>query len=94
MIQREREAEGDEYVDKEAFVTGAYKAQQAELARTEEEEAKREGECARARDDRREGGGRERSELTIVVFEWNRCTDAQGGNEDRVKGWDRSTRTC
>ncbi|KAI0079923.1 hypothetical protein K474DRAFT_1658456, partial [Panus rudis PR-1116 ss-1] len=42
MIQREREAEGDEFADKEAFVTQAYKDQMAELRRAEEEEKKRE----------------------------------------------------
>jgi coiled-coil domain-containing protein 55 len=44
MLQREREAEGDEFADKEKFVTGAYKEQQAEMARLEEEEARREEE--------------------------------------------------
>ncbi|KAL6300574.1 coiled-coil domain-containing protein 55-domain containing protein [Sparassis latifolia] len=41
MIQLEREAEGDEYKDKEAFVTQAYKDQMAELRRAEEEEKMR-----------------------------------------------------
>ncbi|KAI8998554.1 coiled-coil domain-containing protein 55-domain containing protein [Trametes punicea] len=44
MIQREREAEGDEFKDKEAFVTQAYKDQMEELRRAEEEERKREEE--------------------------------------------------
>ena len=43
MIQRERELEGDEFKDKEAFVTQAYKDQMAELRRAEEEERQREG---------------------------------------------------
>ncbi|PWN52519.1 hypothetical protein IE53DRAFT_385030 [Violaceomyces palustris] len=42
MIQREREAEGDEFADKEAFVTNAYKEQQALLEKAEEEERERE----------------------------------------------------
>ncbi|KAL4253165.1 NSRP1 family protein [Abortiporus biennis] len=42
MIQREREAEGDEFKDKEAFVTQAYKDQMAEVRRAEEEERLRE----------------------------------------------------
>ncbi|KZT67741.1 hypothetical protein DAEQUDRAFT_745990 [Daedalea quercina L-15889] len=42
MIQREREAEGDEFADKEAFVTQAYKDQLAEMQRAEEEERQRE----------------------------------------------------
>jgi len=43
MNQREREAEGDEFRDKDAFVTQAYKDQMAEVRRAEEEERKREG---------------------------------------------------
>ncbi|KAI0093865.1 coiled-coil domain-containing protein 55-domain containing protein [Irpex rosettiformis] len=44
MIQRERETEGDEFKDKEAFVTQAYKDQMVELRRAEEEEKNREEE--------------------------------------------------
>jgi coiled-coil domain-containing protein 55 len=40
-LQREREAEGDEFADKEKFVTGAYKEQQEETRKAEEEEKKR-----------------------------------------------------
>lgn len=43
MIQREREAEGDEFKDKDAFVTQAYKDQMAELRRAEQEEKERDG---------------------------------------------------
>lgn len=43
MIQREREAEGDEFADKESFVTQAYKDQMEELRKAEEEERQREG---------------------------------------------------
>ena len=43
MIQREREAEGDEFADKEQFITQAYKDQIAEVRRAEEEEKIREG---------------------------------------------------
>lgn len=43
MLQREREAEGDEFAEKEKFVTSAYKKQQAELLKMEEEERVREG---------------------------------------------------
>lgn len=43
MIQREREAEGDEFRDKEAFVTQAYKDQMAEVRKAEEEERRQEG---------------------------------------------------
>lgn len=43
-MQREREAEGDLYMDKESFVTQAYKDQMEEVRKAEEEEKKREGE--------------------------------------------------
>ena len=42
MLQREREAEGEEFADKETFVTEAYKKQQAELRQAEKEEELRE----------------------------------------------------
>ncbi len=54
LLQKEREAEGDEFSDKEKFVTGAYKAQQEEIRRLEEEEATRE---AAEEKKRRRGGG-------------------------------------
>lgn len=43
MVQREREREGDEYADKDQFVTPAYLAQQEELRKIEEEEKRKEG---------------------------------------------------
>lgn len=46
-IQREREAEGDEFADKEMFVTEAYKRKQAEDKKAEEEERRREQEEAK-----------------------------------------------
>ncbi|PWW71851.1 hypothetical protein C7212DRAFT_360389 [Tuber magnatum] len=42
LLQMEREAEGEEYADKESFVTGAYKKQQEEMRKLEEEERLRE----------------------------------------------------
>ncbi|CAE6527662.1 unnamed protein product [Rhizoctonia solani] len=42
LMQREREAEGDEFVDKDKFVTQAYKDQMAEVRRAEAEEKARE----------------------------------------------------
>lgn len=47
MLVKEREREGDEFKDKEAFVTEAYKKQQEELKRLEEEEKKKEEEDAK-----------------------------------------------
>lgn len=55
MLAKEREAEGDEFADKEKFVTAAYKRQQTEMRRLEEEEAIREKEAEERK--RREGGG-------------------------------------
>lgn len=43
-IQREREAEGDEFADKEQFVTEAYKKKQEEDRKAEEEERRKEEE--------------------------------------------------
>ena len=54
MLLKEREAEGDEFVDKEKFVTGAYKAQQEEVKKMEEEEARKE---VAEEEKRRNGGG-------------------------------------
>lgn len=48
MLQREREKEGDEFEDKEKFVTEAYKKQMEEVRKAEEEEKAREGELRRA----------------------------------------------
>ncbi|KAH0288446.1 hypothetical protein KCU62_g5258, partial [Aureobasidium sp. EXF-3399] len=41
FLQKERENEGEEFADKETFVTGAYKAQQEENQRLREEEEKK-----------------------------------------------------
>ncbi|KAL8939991.1 MAG: hypothetical protein Q9211_002495 [Gyalolechia sp. 1 TL-2023] len=55
MLAKERELEGDEFADKEKFVTAAYKRQQEELRKAEAEEALRERETAERQ--RREGRG-------------------------------------
>jgi coiled-coil domain-containing protein 55 len=44
MLQHERDKEGDEFADKEKFMTSAYKKQLEEVRQAEEEEKKREGE--------------------------------------------------
>lgn len=44
LMQREREKEGDQFADKDKFVTPAYKAQMEEVRKAEEEEKKRQGE--------------------------------------------------
>jgi coiled-coil domain-containing protein 55 len=43
--KKERELEGEEFADKEKFVTNAYKRQQEEIRKAEEEERQREGNC-------------------------------------------------
>lgn len=52
-LQKERDAEGDEFADKDKFVTSAYKKQQEENRRLEEEERMRE----EAEEERRRKGG-------------------------------------
>ncbi|KAF9438047.1 hypothetical protein BGZ76_009996 [Entomortierella beljakovae] len=49
-IEREREKEGDEFKDKEMFITPAYKAQKEEMRKAEEEERKREEMIANDKD--------------------------------------------
>ncbi|KAI8071624.1 coiled-coil domain-containing protein 55-domain containing protein [Gongronella butleri] len=46
-IAREREAEGDEFADKDVFMTESYKQQKAELERIEREERQREENAAK-----------------------------------------------
>lgn len=55
MLAKERELEGDEFAEKEKFVTGAYKRQQEEMRRLEAEEVAKEKEAEERR--KREGGG-------------------------------------
>lgn len=50
LLQRQREEEGDEFKDKEAFVTEAYKANQEETRKAEEAERKREEEERKKRE--------------------------------------------
>jgi len=45
MFQRERAQEGDEFADKEKFVTEAYKEQLAAIRKAEEEEKTKAGKC-------------------------------------------------
>lgn len=55
LLQKERENEGDEFADKEKFVTGAYKAQQEETRKLEAEEKRKAEEEEERR--RKNGGG-------------------------------------
>ena len=56
LLQKEREAEGDEFADKEKFVTGAYKAQQEETRKLEEEEKRKAEEEEKRRGNKLVGG--------------------------------------
>jgi hypothetical protein len=55
FLQKEREAEGDEFADKEKFVTSAYKEQQEETRRLEDEEKRKAEEDAKRK--KHSGGG-------------------------------------
>jgi len=97
MLAKEREAEGDEFADKEKFVTAAYKRQQAEMRKAEEEEAEREREADERR--RREGGGmkalyknilerdeRKHEEVMKAVEEGRGKDDRGDGKKEEKKG--------
>lgn len=56
LLQKEREAEGDEFADKEKFVTSAYKAQQEETRKLEEEEKRKAEEEEKRRGNKLVGG--------------------------------------
>lgn len=95
MLAKERELEGDEFADKEKFVTGAYKRQQEEMRRLEEEEVQREKEAEERK--RREGGGMkamykhllERDELkhkeVMKAVEEGRGKDKEVDGDEEVK---------
>jgi coiled-coil domain-containing protein 55 len=76
LLQKEREAEGDEFADKEKFVTDAYKKQQEEIRKIEEEEAKREMEDE---EKRRKGGG-------MTGFYKKMLKEDERRHEEAVKG--------
>ena len=78
QLAREREAEGDEFADKEKFVTDAYKKQQEEVRRIEEEEEKRERE---EQEKRRKGGG-------MTNFYRNMLEKDEKRHEEAVKAVD------
>lgn len=77
LLAKEREAEGDEFTDKEKFVTAAYKAQQEEMRRIEEEDAKREKE---EEERRRKNGG-----VGMVGFYRDILTRGEQRHEEAVK---------
>ncbi|KAI5465596.1 coiled-coil domain-containing protein 55-domain containing protein [Mariannaea sp. PMI_226] len=80
-IAREREAEGDEYADKEKFVTEAYRKQQEENKRLEEEEKRREEEEAK----KNKGGGMSAFYRKLLEKDEQRHTDAVKAAEEAAK---------
>ena len=93
MLAKERELEGDEFADKEKFVTAAYKRQQEELRKAEADEALRERVTAERQ--RREGGGLKGMYKSMLEREEEKHTEAmkmveeakkQGITEEEFKG--------
>ncbi|KAF4466839.1 coiled-coil domain-containing 55 [Fusarium albosuccineum] len=80
-IAREREAEGDEYADKEKFVTEAYRKQQEENKRLEEEERRREEEEAK----KNKGGGMSAFYRKLLDKDEQRHSDAIKAAEEKTK---------
>lgn len=83
-LQREREEEGEEFADKEKFVTGAYKAQQAEMARVEQEEREREAEEMEKR--KKTGGGMTGLYKDLLSREDERHERAMRAGDEAVSG--------
>ena len=73
MLLKEREAEGEEFADKEKFVTGAYKAQQEEVRKLELEEVRKEQEEEERK--RKEGGGMTRMYKNLLEQDELRHTE-------------------
>ncbi|PKS10271.1 hypothetical protein jhhlp_002021 [Lomentospora prolificans] len=93
-IAREREAEGEEFADKEKFVTAAYKRQQEENKRLQEEERRREE--AEAKGNKTGGmttfyrdllnrGEKERAEIVKATEEKARSGKAGEDEEEQEK---------
>ncbi|KAF5026079.1 hypothetical protein F66182_1871 [Fusarium sp. NRRL 66182] len=80
-IAREREAEGEEYADKEKFVTEAYRKQQEENKRLEEEERRREEEEAK----KNKTGGMSAFYRKLLDKDEQRHSDAIKAAEEKAK---------
>jgi hypothetical protein len=83
MLQKEREAEGDEFADKEKFVTGAYKAQLEENRRLEEEERLKEEREAEKR--KAMGGGMTGFYRSVLERDEQKLEEAVKAAEQRAK---------
>ena len=81
-IAREREAEGEEYADKEKFVTAAYKRQQEENRKLEEEEKRKEEEEAK----KNKGGGMSAFYREMLDRDQQKHADYMKAAEEIVKG--------
>ncbi|KAF2714540.1 hypothetical protein K504DRAFT_456757 [Pleomassaria siparia CBS 279.74] len=82
ILQREREAEGDEFADKDKFVTGAYKLQQEEARKAEEEEAIRQ----EAEEKNRRKTGMQGFHRQMLMQEEKRHQEAMEAAAEAVKG--------
>ncbi|KAF5706645.1 coiled-coil domain-containing protein [Fusarium mundagurra] len=80
-IAREREAEGEEFADKEKFVTEAYRKQQEENKRLEEEERRREEEEAK----KNKSAGMSAFYRKLLDKDEQRHSDAVRAAEEKVK---------
>ncbi|KAF4338627.1 coiled-coil domain protein [Fusarium beomiforme] len=80
-ISREREAEGEEFADKEKFVTEAYRKQQEENKRLEEEERRREEEEAK----KNKSGGMSAFYRKLLDKDEQRHSDAVKAAEEKAK---------
>ncbi|KAJ4298246.1 hypothetical protein N0V90_006145 [Kalmusia sp. IMI 367209] len=81
LLQREREAEGDEFADKEKFVTGAYKLQQEEARKAEEEERKKQ----EAEDEKRRKFGMQGFHKQMLMEEERRHQEAMEAAAELAK---------
>ncbi|KAI9675410.1 MAG: hypothetical protein M1817_001314 [Caeruleum heppii] len=92
LLVKEREAEGDEFADKDKFVTGAYKKQQEEVKRLEEEERKKEEEDARRNKGKGMMGfyrdvlerGEQKHEEAVTAVENAKMASVQGAPEPEL----------
>ena len=84
MLAKEREAEGDEFADKEKFVTGAYKRQQEEMRKLGEEESIRERETEERK--RREGGGLKALYKNMLERDETKHKEIMKAVEDKKRG--------
>ncbi|KAK4983457.1 hypothetical protein LTR66_008823 [Elasticomyces elasticus] len=80
LLQREREAEGDEFADKERFVTEAYKAQQEETRKAQEEEERK-----KAEEDKKRGSGMQGFYKSVMERDEKRHREAVEAAERLVK---------